>query len=598
MPEPSSSRVRKQRLLNQVFGDGDAAVIQDSENSSEWSSRPSSPQRLHENNPVQIQNFSEKGSRSSSQGSVNKDDPIQAQNCQNDSTNDVIEGCQNSDGSDNQLNELIRHDSGDQSPINDDELSAQSDDHNDSVESSEDQSESEQNVTNSDSTDEENSRSEEGSDSSAEPLEEVPEILALKRWALESRTPSKHLSSLLLILRERLLPQLPKTAKTYLGTTDAVYVVKPMIDSKYCEGEYAYLGLEEGLQACINVDLHPNHIIELDFNIDNLKLHKKNGIIIEGQHFSVQIHRFIADTQARYAVKNVEGHTLSCGCGRCKVVGRIVHNVFVVLDLDCEKRTPEGFRNYEDVDYHKGASVLLALTPNINFIYQFILDIMHLIYLGVVPRMLSLSLKGAPNSSVIRLSAQQKTELNRRTTMIKKDMPFEFKRKMSSTDHFEDYHAVDNRFFPLYCCPVVFKKLINNDYYKHWVLLHVATRMLSGPRTVEGAGQARQYMHQFVEESIILYGHVFCTINVHCLDHLADDVERAGCNLDLLTAFPYENEYGKLKNILLSPHRTVAQYCRKVHLQRSTGQIRVLPQESSVEMEISCEILNKRYKNY
>ncbi|KAJ8670773.1 hypothetical protein QAD02_002032 [Eretmocerus hayati] len=106
--------------------------------------------------------------------------------------------------------------------------------------------------------------------------------------------------------------------------------------------------------------------------------------------------------------------------------------------------------------------------------------------------------------------------------------------------------------------------------------------MLSGPRAVEEADQARRFMHQFVEESIVLYGEVFCTINVHGLSHVVDDIERANCSAERLTAFPYENEYGKLKNILLSPHRTIAQYCRKVHLQRRTGQIPEIPEDLTI----------------
>ncbi|KAJ8668022.1 hypothetical protein QAD02_009685 [Eretmocerus hayati] len=605
MSETSASRVRKHRFLNRVFGPGedvhpDFQILEDI---------PEEELPLQQNSPhgeLQIND----GLSTESNIESGEHDEVPS---------DIESGERNENGSDVEFGHHNPLDA--QNPRSGDE--SQSSDAQNSRSGNE-----------SDPSDAQNSRSEDESHSSAESVDEDPEIPQIRQWSLDSRIPDKHLSPLLCILRQRLLPQLPKTAKTFLGTTKAVYEIEIMMDSKNCDGEFAYFGIEEWLKAYINVNLHPDFIIHLDFNIDGLKLHKssplsmwahfckvfsvsdvykpfpvsvfygkgkpkrfhdffrkfiiemnhlsENGIQIGGQQFSVQIRRFICDTQARDAIKNVQGHTSSCGCGRCKVVGRRVHGVLVFLDLDCEERTSEGFRLFEDVSYHNGPSALLALEPNVDLIYQFILDIMHLIYLGVVDRMLSFLMKGAPNSPVIRLSAQQKTELDRRTLMIRKDIPYEFKRKMQSTNNFEDYHAVDYRFFLLYCCPVVFKKILNNEYYNHWNLLHVATRMLCGPRAVEEANQARDFMHQFVEESIVLYGEVFCTINVHGLSHVADDVERANCRADQLTAFPYENQYGKIKNILLSPHRTVAQYCRKVHLQRSTLQIPGLPEELTI----------------
>ncbi|KAJ8670772.1 hypothetical protein QAD02_002031 [Eretmocerus hayati] len=529
MSETSASRVRKHRFLNRVFGTNEK--IPPGVEISEGSSEEELP--VQHNLPINNQ--------------------VRDQNCCDSHINDNPDDFANDEGLGNQLNGLNHNGPHEELQISDD-LSTQSDvesdgehsgvgvqsdidvgeghetesdveyDHHDSSNAQDSRSDDEshspnsQNSRSSDeshssdgqnsrsddeshSSDGQNSRSDDESHSSAESAEEDPEIPQIRKWSLDSRIPDKHLSPLLCILRQRLLPQLPKTAKTFLGTTRAVYQIEVMTDSKNCDGEFAYLGIEEGLKSCINVDLHPNHIILLDFNVDGLKLKKssprsmwahfckvfsipdvykpfpvsvfygkgkpksfhdffkqfiiemndlsENGLEIGGQQFTVQIRRFICDTPARDAIKNVQGHTSSCGCGRCKVIGRRVHGVLVFLDINCEERTPEEFRQFEDVDYHKGASALLALQPNLDFIYQFILDIMHLIYLGVVNRMISFLMKGAPNSPVQRLSAQQKTELDRRTLMIRKDIPSEFKRKMHSTNNFEDYHAVDYRFFLL-----------------------------------------------------------------------------------------------------------------------------------------------------
>ncbi|KAJ8674946.1 hypothetical protein QAD02_010732 [Eretmocerus hayati] len=437
MSKPSTARVKKHRLLNKVFGNEDESPADEVSESSAEEVLPSQ-ERLSGQSGDRSNGFHSSNRISNSNDSQNDQGPVDMQN------------------------DALHRSSEEQSQINYDGLAGQNSS-DQSRESSEVGGGVE--VNNCDSSDAENSRSGQSTFSSDESIEEDPEIAVLRQWSLDSRRPEKHLDSLLCILRRRLLPQLPKSAKTFLGTTDAVYEVETIIDSKGSEGEFAYSGIEEGLRACINFDLHPDHKILLDCNVDGVELHKsspkslwahqckvfsdpdvykpfpvsifyckgkprsfhdylkkfiidlnhlaENGIIIAGKLLSVEIRRFICDTQARDAIKNVEGHTSSCGCRRCKVVGKKVHDVLVFLDLNCERRTPEGFRNYEDVDYYKGPSVLLALKPNLDMIYQFILDVMHLIYLGVVARMLSFLMKGAPHSPVTRLSAHQKTELDR-----------------------------------------------------------------------------------------------------------------------------------------------------------------------------------------
>lgn len=47
----------------------------------------------------------------------------------------------------------------------------------------------------------------------------------LRRWAVECGLELKHLSSLLLIFRQRLLPQLPKTGQTFLKTNKPRYSI-------------------------------------------------------------------------------------------------------------------------------------------------------------------------------------------------------------------------------------------------------------------------------------------------------------------------------------------------------------------------------------
>lgn len=83
-----------------------------------------------------------------------------------------------------------------------------------------------------------------------------------------------HLEELLGILRRRLIPRLPKSAKTFLGTTTAQYNIIPMQDKKGSIREFVYFGVAKGLEACINVDLHRNNGIQLRIIVDEVPLVK------------------------------------------------------------------------------------------------------------------------------------------------------------------------------------------------------------------------------------------------------------------------------------------------------------------------------------
>ena len=83
-----------------------------------------------------------------------------------------------------------------------------------------------------------------------------------------------HLDELLAILKARLLPDLPKCAKTFLGTTGAQDNIIAMQNKKDSVGKFVYLGVAKGLSSCINPDFHLNNVIEPQVNVDELPLLK------------------------------------------------------------------------------------------------------------------------------------------------------------------------------------------------------------------------------------------------------------------------------------------------------------------------------------
>lgn len=444
-------------------------------------------------------------------------------------------------------------------------------------------------------------------------LNEVEEISKLRLWAIECRTPLIHLEKLLKILQSRLLPTLPKSAATFLNSNDSAYTINKMEDCDNTIGEYLYFGIEQGLQLCVNTEIHPD-TLELQVNIDGMKLFKSSiktmwpilvkvhhepdiykpfvvsayvgnskpksvnlflkdfiaeinnlqnrGTIINNKQFHVTIKCFICDTPARAYIKCIKGHNSQHGCERCLVERKSYNRIATYLEVNSQKRSDNSFRNFYDIQHHIDASPLMLIEPSIDMVNDFILDSMHLCYLGVMKRLVDAWMSSDLN---VRLSSEQKNILSSRLDKIRLQQPEEFHRKIRSIEHHAKFKATDYRFILLFCGPIVLKDILDNDRYKHFMLLHVACRMLSLGNAPEYTDYAQTLLIKFVLLAEALYGPQFVVINVHNLIHLSDDVKHMQCGLSTVTAFPFETYLGQLSNIIRSPHNVLAQLARRLH---------------------------------
>uniref|UniRef100_A0ABD2W7Y1 Uncharacterized protein n=1 Tax=Trichogramma kaykai TaxID=54128 RepID=A0ABD2W7Y1_9HYME len=224
----------------------------------------------------------------------------------------------------------------------------------------------------------------------------LDEISQLRIWAVECKIPKKHLDSLLKILKAKVLPDLPKCSKTFLNTCKSLYTIETMVGSNDSPGEYTYLGIQIGLKYCVNVNMHEDEVLKLDFNVDGVKIKKSSSktlwpILCRVFHetspssykpFTVAL--FYG--KAKSYITHTRGHTSFHGCCKCNVVARKENSTTVYLIIG-EKRTNADFRAFEDPDHHNGISPLLSIEPEVDFINQFVIDPMHLVYLGVNSRM-------------------------------------------------------------------------------------------------------------------------------------------------------------------------------------------------------------------
>lgn len=479
--------------------------------------------------------------------------------------------------------------------------------------------------------------------------QEVQEIQDIRAWVVDNNIPHQHVDKLLPILKRRLLPEIPKCAKTLLKCDVKLDNVQEMEAGDGSMGEFIYLGIENELKKRVDVKEHPEDILELIFNIDGFSPFKSsaatvwpilckvftecdmyrpftvavyagNGkpkrskdylrkfveeinhllnskVNIDGRCFTIQIKYFVCDCPARSFVKDVLGHGAFHACERCRVVGQKINGVTVFLQTDAERRTDASFATFADPQCHTGISPLSTVTPAINMVSQFILDPMHLVYLGCTKRLLEYLL--SPSTRAVKLSATLKSELVRRTKSIYKDIPAEFPRKMRSTDHFSKYKAVEFKFFVLYAAPVVFMELLSDDVYEHFMLLTVACRLLCKKFQSIQINEARKYLTDFVDMAPTLYGETFVSLNVHNLIHLCDDIETTKCSMNQISAFSFESYLGSISSVLRSPVNLVSQYYYRM-TEKDTFSKKGTINQSEVEilMKKKDSIVKLRYKNY
>lgn len=266
------------------------------------------------------------------------------------------------------------------------------------------------------------------------------EIEELRDWALRGNPaiPHTRIDELLLILRKRLLPDLSKTAKTFLQTIKTQYDIEI---NEQDASEFVYFGISEQLKRIVNPSLHNDHIIYLLVNVDGLQLFKSSSkqfwpilcqvfceenaykpfpvaiysgnhkpgdvnkylhqfiieinelqadeLLINGQRFSICIKRFICDRPARAFLKCIKNHEGYWACERCNVRGNRVENRMIYpVNESVEERTDESFRRQTNPEHHTCRSPLLHIRPPIDMISSFVLDLMHLVYLGVMKKLL------------------------------------------------------------------------------------------------------------------------------------------------------------------------------------------------------------------
>ncbi|XP_064473787.1 uncharacterized protein LOC135388280 [Ornithodoros turicata] len=433
----------------------------------------------------------------------------------------------------------------------------------------------------------------------------------LALWAIQVRIPLQHLSSLLCILHQY-HSELPRDARTLLSTPRCTEV-----DSS-CGGEYVYLGILSGIKRLIDRGLvFSSDRLNLQINVDGLPLYhsqstcfwpilvavtdckplkpfaaavycgksKPNpvdtflapfisemkvlmteGFSYLGRAYSVALHSLVCDTPARAFLKCIKGHTGYHACEKCVIKGKYSPQCRKVVYMQCnaEKRDGASFSLQKDPRHHHGVSPLLSL--EMDLVAQVPLDSMHLVYLGVVKKIVT-GFWLSTGVTKTRLSQTARQTVSDGLLTLRTWIPREFNRKPRPITDTKMWKATEWRQFLLYTGPLVLKKVVDRAVYNHFLALSAAVYILSKHSPVEMLDVAESLLYSFVAKGRSVYGKEIYVLNFHSLIHIVDDVRRFGA-LDTFSCFPFENYLKDLKHVVRSPHKPLSQVVNRITEER------------------------------
>lgn len=289
---------------------------------------------------------------------------------------------------------------------------------------------------------------------------------ALREWSLHGISKKK--IDALLALLIPIFPFLPKSYKSLLHTPRKVIV------SNLGDGQFWYKGIKVNIRQVLSDEyIHQYGEIVIDINIDGIPLSKSSELHFwpilgkfrdlqhpfliavyfgsgkpevnaflkdfvaevadlqergfqwnDGTTYNFKIDNFVLDAEARSFVKQCIAHGDYYACEKCIVKGTYYRNRMCFFEQNCLRRTDKSFRNRDNPQHHVNNSILEDI--GVGMVSQFYLDALHLVYLGVVKRMLNFLISVRSRCTLPDIIV---SEINNALCNISGFFPIEFTRK-------------------------------------------------------------------------------------------------------------------------------------------------------------------------
>lgn len=141
--------------------------------------------------------------------------------------------------------------------------------------------------------------------------------------------------------------------------------------------------------------------------------------------------------------------------------------------------------------------------------------------------------------------------------------PSELHRSVRPIKTLKNWKGVEYRTILLYVGPIILKEFLNYDVYHNFMVLHTAVTILSCDYYHQHISVAEQLIKDYINQYAQLYGSDSVGSNVHNLCHIVQDVKNYG-NLSQISSYAFENYLGKIKMLLRSGNRPLAQIAKRI----------------------------------
>lgn len=431
-----------------------------------------------------------------------------------------------------------------------------------------------------------------------------------RQFVVENKMNQGLVQGILKIFRP-VCPSLPLSHTTLINVKHLEPFKVKVFDD---DAKFVYLGIRRMLKTMLNPDLHADHTkFDVLINVDGLPLFrsskkefwpilmhllvddniyrpfvvaiyfgkgkpkdvdsfladfieefnfiKDKGLEISDKIFEFASVAFVCDIPARVHVKQIKGHTGFYGCERCNIPGFSLKHRTIFPFLFYEKRTDASFRLKTHAQHHKGDSPLCRL-KGLDMIRDFVVDVMHLVYLGVMKKLITHYWQPGCGT---KLSKKNLDRLSQLMMNLSSQIPEEFQRTTRSLEDLSVWKATEFRLFLLYVGPFVLKNILTSQLYRHFMLLHVSMRILNSKKLfLQETDLAQFYLERFFLTAQHIYGYSCLGMNMHLLNSLVDDVRRFGRPLDEISAFRFEDLLGKIKRRIRSGFKPLEQVCQSI----------------------------------
>ena len=209
-------------------------------------------------------------------------------------------------------------------------------------------------------------------------------------------------------------------------------------------------------------------------------------------------------------------------------------------------RTDQSFRDRTDKAHHTGFCEFENISPRMDVIHDFVIDPMHCICIGVLPRIFSF-LRGSHQGYKRTLQEVDFLEIGSRYG--KQRFPAEFHRPPRSFIEYKHFKASEKRALILYGLEFYVLKLACNEACKFILYLTAGYRIISDPQLVRSTRLldiAQKLFDLFLTGCVSEFGDHFVSLNVHLLSHVTEDARRRG-SVERHSCFKFENALKSIK---------------------------------------------------